>query len=246
MADAVHAALAEADAETGTWIDRIESLRARLCESDEEISVALSNKRGIAKTAPIGEVCRRRSKKPAWCRLLLEVARRVAPATCIELGTALGISSAYLAAGLRLGEGGRLVTLEGCDGLARRAATSLSGLGLDVDVRSGLFSETLPAALEDSAPVRLAFVDGHHQEGPTLQYFAELLPALTDPAIVVFDDIRWSDGMQRAWARLAEHEAVRVAVALTTLGVCVVGSAGDGSRTYMLPTITAMQSGRFS
>lgn len=225
------------------WVDDIEALRAELEVSEEPLDTALVNRRGEQRPWTLGEVCRRRSKKRPWGVFLLALARTLGPERCVELGTCLGISSAYLGAGLRLAGGGRLVTLEGAPALAERARKHLAALGLaDVEVETGLFADTLDAALTRCSPVDLAFVDGHHQEEPTLDYFERIASVVGERAVVVFDDIRWSEGMERAWAALTADPRVHVAVDLTSVGVCVVGPPGDQpARVYRFPTVTSVQ-----
>jgi hypothetical protein len=43
----------------------------------------------------------------------------------------------------------------------------------------------------------------------------------------VFDDIRWSDGMLRAWERIADDPRVALAVDLDRYGVAFTGGSGD-------------------
>lgn len=224
------------------WVDDIEGLRAALEASDEPLDTALVNRRGVEQPGVLGDVCRRRSKKRSWGVFLMALARGLAPTRCVELGTCLGISSAYLGAGMHLAGRGRLVTLEGAPALAELARKHLASVGLpEVEVETGLFADTLGTVLQQS-PVDLAFVDGHHQEEPTLAYFARILDHVETRAVVVFDDIRWSDGMERAWAAVVAEPRVHVAVDLTSVGVCVVGPPrGEPARVYRFPTVTAAQ-----
>ena len=43
------------------------------------------------------------------------------------------------------------------------------------------------------------------------------------PAILVFDDIGWSDEMRRVWKRISEHPAVGLAVSTEKLGIVLLG-----------------------
>jgi hypothetical protein len=55
-----------------------------------------------------------------------------------------------------------------------------------------------------------------------VRYWQALLPHLEPEAIVLFDDIGWSDGMARAWSTIAADPAVSVALDLDGIGACVV------------------------
>jgi predicted O-methyltransferase YrrM len=184
----------------------------------------------------VGHISRVASKPPFWCGLLFELIRTVHPKSCIEMGTAVGISAAYQGAALRLNGDGDLVTLEGAGSLANIARKNFQELGLDtVDVVVGRFQDTLPDVLASRKPVDYVFVDGHHDERATLDYFDQILPFLSGISLVVFDDIAWSDGMKRAWGRIAHHEAVEVAVDLGPVGLCVVDRTGAGARYFRIP-----------
>lgn len=138
------------------------------------------------------------------------------------MGTCVGISAAYQATALRLNGGGRLFTLEGASPLARIATRTLSELGLDqVTVVQGRFQDTLETVLRENAPVDVVFVDGHHDEQATLRHFEQVRPHLSAGALLVFDDIRWSGGMARAWRAVAESPDTALAVDLGSLGLCV-------------------------
>lgn len=248
VARAIGAALTAAsldalDDDERNWVTRIADLRAEVDASTEQINTALVNTRGVVKPMELGDVCRRRSKKEPWGIFLLTLARTLAPQRSIELGTCLGISAAYLGAGLQLAGAGSLASIEGAPALAERASRHLEQLDLSVDVRAGLFTQTLDPLLEEGGAVDLAFIDGHHQEEPTLAYFDQIARHLTEGAVVVFDDIRWSEGMEKAWARLCEDPRMEVVIDLDRVGLCVVrpGGAPRPARVYELPTLSSLR-----
>jgi predicted O-methyltransferase YrrM len=168
----------------------------------------------------VGQVTRRASKGPRAALMLLSMVRQVHPKSIIEMGTCVGISGSYLAAGLRVNGGdGRLITLEGNPERCAIAIAVFDRLGLAVDARVGLFSETFVTALHDADPVDLLFIDGHHEEEPTVAYFREALPHMAPGAVVVFDDIGWSDGMRRAWASIGSCPEVALHVNAGGVGI---------------------------
>jgi predicted O-methyltransferase YrrM len=189
----------------------------------------------------VGELCRKASKPPAWSLLLFELVRAFRPRNCIELGTCLGISAAYQAAALRLNGAGTLVTLEGAEALAGLSRLHLRELGLDnVTVVAGRFQDKLPGILRHGPPVDYAFIDGHHDEKATLEYYRLFLPALAGCAVLVFDDIAWSDGMRRAWSAIRSADGVGLSVDLGPVGLCVAGVAAPPRRAVGIPLSEAL------
>jgi len=163
------------------------------------------------------------SKSAFWGRVLFRLVREFQPQTCLELGTNMGISAAYQASALKLTGAGKLITLEGDEARARAARGHLRQLGLNnVEVVLGRFRDTLPAILSRCETIDFAFIDGHHDELATREYFELIALHLSSPAVVVLDDISWSQGMKQAWAVIRHDPRVRVSVDLRVLGLCVV------------------------
>ena len=171
----------------------------------------------------VGEFARNASSPQVWASMHFALVRAVNPARCLELGTCVGIASAYMAAALRLnGAGGRVTTLEGAPGAAAVAQANFHALGLEnIDVVVGPFQETLAGVVQSKPGFGFVFIDGHHDEHATWDYFNQIEPALENNAVVVFDDIAWSDGMRRVWQRIAADPRMAQACDLRHLGVCI-------------------------
>jgi predicted O-methyltransferase YrrM len=217
------------------WIEKIEMLRNSLNTSSIEISItdygagspdinltAEEMSQGIVVARTIGEVCQSASKPYKWDFLLFKLVREFRPSVCLELGTALGISAAYQAAACELNHHGRIVTLEGAESLVSLARENFQRLGIErVDIVLGRFQDSLQDVLDENAPIDFVFIDGHHDENATLTYFRQILPHLSDGAILIFDDISWSRGMERAWNSIQKDRTLKVSVDLFSVGVCV-------------------------
>jgi predicted O-methyltransferase YrrM len=231
------------------WMERIEVLRHGLLRSREQLTMvdygagapdlaltpdAMYAGRTVTRT--VGEVCGG-SKAAFWARVLFHLVRERRPASCVELGTNLGVSAAYQAAALALNGRGHLVTLEGAGPVAALARRNLEGLGLGARaaVVTGRFQDTLAEVLRQAEPVDYAFVDGHHDEHATLRYFDQIHPHLAPGAVLVFDDIAWSPGMRRCWSALQADERVRTSVDLGAMGVCLPGPASAPRQRLRFP-----------
>lgn len=216
-------------------IAQIERERQRLLAHEEPLVDGSLGSGGLYDEGEtVADACRA-SKPPLPARLLYLMLREFEPQHVLELGTNLGISSAYFAAALRLNGSGKVITLEASPYRQRIARELHDTLGLEnVEYVEGLFTDMLAGVLEASPPFDAVFIDGHHQYQPTLDYFEAILEHTTDGALVIFDDIRWSDGMWRAWRKIMEHDQVVVTVDLRTIGVCVTQrTATKGERMHV-------------
>jgi predicted O-methyltransferase YrrM len=165
------------------------------------------------------------SKPPKPSRVLHSIARVFKPSVAIELGTNVGISAAYIASGLN---GGVLTTLEASPNRVAIAKNMHGAMGLtNIRYVQGLFSDTLTETLATLQPVEMAFIDGHHQYQPTLDYFNAIWQHSTEGAVFIFDDIRWSDGMAQCWRKIQHDPRVIVAADLWTVGVCITTCNGS-------------------
>jgi predicted O-methyltransferase YrrM len=200
----------------------IEALRGRLCASstsipDYHFGAGAPYSSGVTR---IAEECRQSGMPLRRCRTIFQLVRRLQPSKSLELGTNLGISTAYLATGMKLNGSGRLISVEGSPALAKCATENLRALGLEkAEVVIGLFDEVLPTVLETLEQVDFAFIDGHHDEDATLRYFDLVKQKSARGAVLVFDDIQWSRGMQRAWKVIARDPQVSLALDLFAVGI---------------------------
>jgi predicted O-methyltransferase YrrM len=232
------------------WLKKIEALRSSLKYSKDQITgtdygAVSSNthhsekerSESVAVSVKVSDLCRA-SKASIGGTILFKLIRHFRSVSVIELGTCAGISAAYQAVAQKLNEVGRLTTLEGHVARAVLSENNLQQLGLDnVTVVQGRFQDNLDNVLQANKPVDFAFIDGHHDEKATIAYFTQILPYLTDKAIIVFDDISWSQGMRAAWENIIENEQVKVAVDLVTIGICVIDKYETERRVYRLPKL---------
>ncbi|NNF57615.1 MAG: class I SAM-dependent methyltransferase [Rhodothermaceae bacterium] len=216
LREAAQLSLAPAEAASEVEID---ALRAALKASAETIQMqdfGAGTQAGLlaALAKPderrIAEIYERAAATPAWGRFLFCLVRALRPRHVLELGANLGVSAAHIVAALdhnhrEGGEEAHLVTLEGDPTLANLAREHLVPTGR-ATVVTGRFVDTLPEVLATRSPFDLVFLDGHHEEAATLQYFAMIRPHLAPGACVVFDDIEPTRPVRRAWKRVLTEE----------------------------------------
>lgn len=192
--------------------------RGRTDPVEEQRALLLDDERPLeGRSHGVAGVARQASKSPAACRFLHTLVRRLKPARVVEMGTAVGISALAMATALQ--PPARMWTVDGHAPSSEVAGEVFARVGVDVTRVVGAFDEVLLDTLSDAAPVDLLHVDGDHQEGATVRYLEVALPHLSDDAVVLFDDIRWSQGMERAWTSIAATHATGFAADLGPVGL---------------------------
>lgn len=165
----------------------------------------------------VKDIARWSLKPPKYARLLFRMANYYHPATIIELGTSLGITTAYLALA---NTAGQVYTFEGAPAIADIARQHFDRLGLsNIHLTEGNFDDTLRPALAKAGRADLVFIDGNHRREPTLRYFSWLLPYVQPGSLFVFDDIHWSAEMEEAWHTIRLHPAVTCSIDLFFVGI---------------------------
>jgi len=165
----------------------------------------------------VGKIVSKRSHTASQLHLLFRLAKYFKPETILELGTAAGISTLYLASG---NPKSKIITLEGCVGLSSVARKCFEKRELNnIEVITGNFDYTLPVLLANIDKLDMVFFDGNHRELPTLDYFKQCLEHSNENSVFIFDDIHWSPGMERAWKKIKEDENVTITIDLFWAGL---------------------------
>lgn len=169
------------------------------------------------KILPVKTIAKRFSVSPDFGRLLFRLSRYFQPKITLELGTSLGISTAYMALG---NPEGTIITVEGCPEIAKDAEKNFGLLGIrNIDQRTGNFDKLLLDILSEIKCLDMIFIDGNHKKDATMNYFQQFLQHIDDNSILVFDDIHWSDGMEEAWLEIKHHPRVKVTIDLFQMGL---------------------------
>jgi predicted O-methyltransferase YrrM len=200
--------------------DSVEALREKLKLNKEIIQVEdMGAGSGSTKsnTRSIASIAKHAAKPKKYGQLLFRIVNHYQPSTILELGTSLGITTSYLALG---NQQANLVTIEGSKTIAEKALENFAYLGVNnVKLIQGNFDRILPKTVEALAQIDMAFVDGNHRKQPTLDYFEQLLPVMTESSVMVFDDIHWSADMEEAWEQIRGDKRVMLSIDLFFLGL---------------------------
>jgi predicted O-methyltransferase YrrM len=162
-----------------------------------------SNKRKISKIAKTAGISNKNG------RILFNLIRYLNPKSILEIGTSLGISTAYMA---NAAPKSRIYTLEGCRETAAMAKCQFIKFDLhNICLIEGNFDNTLPKVLENNQ-FNLIFFDGNHQKEPTLNYFDLCLKSATENSVFIFDDIHWNPEMEEAWEKIKENPRITISI----------------------------------
>jgi len=140
------------------------------------------------------------------------------PLEILELGTSLGITTAYLASA---SSKNNITTLEGSREVLKIAQGVWRALKLEnISWQEGNIDHTLFKYAREQ--LDLAYVDANHTYEATKRYVDFLLPRMTEKGIIVLDDIHYSQGMERAWEELKQDKRVTTTMDLYHIGMIFV------------------------
>jgi len=199
--------------------DEIEVLRSDLLKSKKVITVEdfgagstkMGSKRKIRDIAKYASVNKKKGE------LLFNLVHHYQCGNILELGTSLGLSTAYLA---KVSTKNTIVTIEACNNTAKEAQTNLQTLNINnTSIINDTFENALPTLISKNKSFDLIYFDGNHRKEATLQYFNQLLATKNEQSVFVFDDINWSDEMHQAWLVIINHPEVTISIDLFKMGL---------------------------
>ncbi len=198
----------------------VEYVRSSLLKDERILEVedyGAGSVSGNRKKRSVSSIAKTAAKSKKLGQLLFRIAGYYKPNLVVELGTSLGLSTAYLGLG---NLSAKVITCEGAPAIAAVARENFNWLGIpNIEIVNGNFDKTLAAVLKNTEAVDLVFIDGNHRRVPTLQYFEQLLPKISNTGILIFDDIHWSKEMEEAWEEIKSHPAVMLTIDLFFIGV---------------------------
>lgn len=174
--------------------------------------------KGLTKQRVVQQVAATSLKPKKYAQLLYRLVNYFKPAEILELGTSLGITTAYLA---KANPSATVTSMEGSTAIAGIAKQQFGSLQLNnINLVTGNFDETLQHVIDNVIqPFNFVFIDGNHRKEPTLRYFEQLLTNTSNDTVFVFDDIHWSKDMEEAWEAIKQHSSVTLTIDLFFIGL---------------------------
>jgi predicted O-methyltransferase YrrM len=202
---------------------QIESRRKQLLRDDTTVTIedfGAGSRVISTKKRKIKQIAATSLKPKKYSQLLHRIARHYHSRTVLEIGTSLGITTAYLA---KADPAANVITMEGAKEIAAIARRNFDTLGIaNIQQVTGNFEDTLTPTLAGIGTADLIFIDGNHRYEPTIRYFSEVLEKSHDHTIIILDDIYWSKEMEQAWQWVKAHEKTRLTIDLFAIGIVVL------------------------
>ena len=210
------------------WSD-IEEVRLQLLESDEVVDFVDygSGKRvlnnNIHDVRRVKDIAKGSLAKKKYAQMLFRLVNWLGHQlregngglTVVELGTSLGVTTAYLAG---VDKNDKVYTYEGCEAVAKIAKENWKILGMNnIESRIGEIREE--KLYSDIKNVDVAFIDANHTYEATLKYFDVLASKVHEKSVIVVDDIHYTEEMEKAWIEICEDDRVTSTIDLYQMGL---------------------------
>jgi predicted O-methyltransferase YrrM len=205
---------------TNTEIQNINKLRKRLLQTYDKIVIEDMGAAPGSKEKRVSDICAKASMPDKYGKVLYRLVDYVKPDTILELGTCLGLGTAYLASADPTIP---VTTIEGSKALSEYAKSNFKQLRIN-NIRQvqGSFEEQLPELLNGIPKVGMAFIDGNHRYEPTMKYFDLLMQKSHQGTILVFDDIYWSKEMTQAWNEIKLDPRITLTIDIYRFGIAFI------------------------
>ena len=200
----------------------IEKIRYQYLGSNEPLAVAhygAGSRTSEKHIRKLKQIVRSSAVSAKYGQMLHHTAKYYQPEFIIELGTSAGISTAYLATA---NPATRVITIEGDSNILQIARKTFHALNLkNIEQLNDTFENALEHILKSVSGKLLVFVDGNHQFSCVLNYFQKL-KIYSDECLVIFDDIKWSGGMIKAWEAIRSDTEVNISIDLFFMGIVML------------------------
>ena len=202
----------------------IEKRRQALLHTDKTVEITDfgtgADTKGSVYRRTIAHIARTSLESPRVGQLLFKWIAHIGheaqrPLEIVELGTSLGITTAYLAAP---DSRNRITTFEGSPAVADIARRNWSKLNLNnIHLIEGNINDTLYNYMCES--IDIAYIDANHTEEATLRYFEYLARQTNEKSVFMIDDIHYSPQMHKAWLQICRHPMVSSTMDIRNAGI---------------------------
>ena len=221
------------------WV-KIEEIREQLLRDEREVTFvdygsgrALSSSPADANKRLVKDIAKGSLAQKKYAQMLARLVRWLGSANpqylskrkedrglnIVELGTSLGVTTAYLAT---MNKGDKVLTFEGCNAVAEIAKENWKLMEINnIECRVGeVTEESLRLAMVDlQGGLDVAFIDANHTYEGTKSYFNVLAEKVHEKTVIVVDDIHYNQAMEKAWMEICADERVTSTMDLYQMGM---------------------------
>lgn len=157
------------------------------------------------------------SSRGKYGTILFQLVNHFKPKTVLEFGTSMGVGAICMASG---NDQTKVITIEGCPNTFAIAQENIRETSLSNIV---IYNSTFDAYLDNLKDeiFDLVFIDGHHDGLALTHYLERLHPYSHNNTIFILDDIRWSESMYKAWAKIQASNQYHVSIDLFRMALVV-------------------------
>lgn len=200
--------------------ERLNELRNELLMDNTALEITdfgAGSKKLSANRRSIQQIAKHGIAPKKQAEFLYRLINKFSPKIIVELGTSVGLTSLYLA---KANSRSTLYTLEGSESLVSFSKELFKKEKVkNIISIQGNFDTEFPKLLTGLESLDCLYLDGNHAYEPTLRYFEMALAKKNAGSMFIFDDINWSEGMQKAWKEIVANKEVRLSFDFFHFGV---------------------------
>lgn len=161
---------------------------------------------------------------PTIGNLYCDLVQKLKPNTIVEFGTAFGVSGMYFLAGIESNRKGQLLTFEPNDVWRNIAVRNLAQISNRFNSVLGTFEEHIDRILAEAQTIDLAFIDAIHTKEFVISQLETVIARSNDKAIIILDDINFSDSMRECWKQVSRDRRFSSSVTISQrVGIIELG-----------------------
>ncbi len=161
-------------------------------------------------TRAINQIAKNAGISSKRAELLFRITQYFQPENILEIGTSLGLATSALALG---NKNAKIISIEGCSNTIEIAKNQCQLHNLNtIEFINTKFEDYLSKCQLNTEQCQLIYFDGNHSKKATLEYFKLLIPTITNESVWIFDDIHWSQEMEKAWEEIKNHSKVSITI----------------------------------
>ncbi len=198
-------------------IQEIELWRELLLKDNSVVDEMSLGAGSRVKAKTIASIAKHGISSKKDCLMLHELVRIIQPKVSIELGTSLGIATAYLA---KAKVDCNIYTFEGNESLIKKSQELFTKLKCNnIQIIPGNIDDTFSKIVEPFDKIDMAIIDANHTQEALMRYFNILKLKMNETGILVIDDIRWSVEMYKGWKKIISDQHVSISIEFLNNGL---------------------------